>query len=271
MEIIGAIALNTFREVLRDKIIYAFFVFACLISLFGILLGTLSVGQDIRIVEDLGLAAIAVIGGIIAVFSGANLVFKELERRTIYLIFSKPVKSWQFILGKYLGLASCLLIIILMMGGFLSALVGFVDPALPLAHLPWIALSLSLVYLELLFIIASASFFSTFSTPIMSVLFTLCFWLVGHSCASLQELAKMSTNPLVSQFFGALYWLMPDLQSLTRVRSELMYGRALSQASGSFGSDGHGELLTYLTTYILAYVIILLVLSALVNERRELP
>jgi ABC-type transport system involved in multi-copper enzyme maturation permease subunit len=270
MEIIGAIALNTFREVLRDKIIYAFFVFACLISLFGILLGTLSVGQDIRIVEDLGLAAIAVIGGIIAVFSGANLVFKELERRTIYLIFSKPVKSWQFILGKYLGLASCLLIIILMMGGFLRALVGFVDPALPLAHLRWIALSLSLVYLELLFIIASASFFSTFSTPIMSVLFTLCFWLVGHSCASLQELAKMSTNPLVSQFFGALYWLMPDLQSLTRVRSELMYGRAFSTAPGNF-SDGHGELLTYLTTYILAYVIILLVLSALVNERRELP
>lgn len=104
----------------------------------------------------------------------------------------------------------------------------------------------------------------------MSVLFTLCFWLVGHSCASLQELAKMSTNPLVSQFFGALYWLMPDLQSLTRVRSELMYGRAFSTAPGNF-NDGHGELLTYLTTYILAYVIILLVLSALVNERRELP
>ncbi len=266
MEIVGAIALNTFREVLRDKIIYAFFVFACLISLFGILLGTLSVGQDIRIVEDLGLAAISVIGGIIAVFSGANLVFKELERRTIYLIFSKPVKSWQFILGKYLGLALCLLIIILMMGGFLSALVGFVDPAhTPLAHLPWIGLSLALVYLELLFIIASASLFSTFSTPIMSVLFTLCFWLVGHSCASLQELAKMSTSPIVSQFFGAIYWLMPDLQSLTRVRSELMYGRFTT------GAESHAELLTYLSTYMVAYVIILLVLAALINERRELP
>ncbi len=268
MQIIAAIALNTFREVLRDKIIYAFFVFACLISLFGILLGTLSVGQDIRIVEDLGLAAISLIGGIIAVFSGANLVFKELERRTIYLIFSKPVKSWQFILGKYLGLASCLLTIILMMGGFLGALVGFVDPTSPanaLTHLPWLALSLALVYLELLFIIASASLFSTFSTPIMSVLFTLCFWLVGHSCASLQDLAKMSTNPAVSKFFAALYWLMPDLQSLTRVRSELMYGRALTTGGGQ------GELLIYLTTYILAYVIILLVLSALINERRELP
>jgi len=265
MQIIAAIALNTFREVLRDKIIYAFFVFACLISLFGILLGTLSVGQDIRIVEDLGLAAISLIGGIIAVFSGANLVFKELERRTIYLIFSKPVKSWQFILGKYLGLASCLLIIILMMGGFLSALVGFVDPtSASLSHLPWLALSLALVYLELLFIIASASLFSTFSTPIMSVLFTLCFWLVGHSCASLQDLAKMSSSALVSKFFAALYWLMPDLQSLTRVRSELMYGRVTA-------GGGEGELLIYLTTYILAYVIILLVLSALINERRELP
>lgn len=155
-----AIAINTFREVLRDKVIFAFFIFACLISLMGILLGSLSIGQDIRIVEDLGLAAIAIIGGVIAVFSGANLVYKELERKTIYLIFSKPVQSWQFIFGKYLGLAACLLVILLLMGGFLIALVGFVDPAQSLGTtLSWIGLSLALVYLELLFIIASASFF----------------------------------------------------------------------------------------------------------------
>lgn len=262
MGAVKAIAINTFREILRDKVIYAFFIFACLISVMGILLGSLSIGQDIRIVEDLGLAAIAVIGGIIAVFSGANLVYKELERKTIYLIFSKPVESWQFILGKYLGLSACLLIILLLMGGFLIALIGFVDPSQNLTHLNRmapIALSLALVYLELLLIIASASFFSTFSTPLLSVIFTLCFWLVGHSCASLQELAKMS-SPAVSQLINTVYFLLPDLQSLTRVRSLLMYQRL-----------PEGQLLTYLSTYILAYVIILLVLAALVNERRELP
>lgn len=256
-----AIAINTFREVLRDKVIFAFFIFACLISLMGILLGSLSIGQDIRIVEDLGLAAIAIIGGVIAVFSGANLVYKELERKTIYLIFSKPVQSWQFIFGKYLGLAACLLVILLLMGGFLIALVGFVDPAQSLGTtLSWIGLSLALVYLELLFIIASASFFSTFSTPLLSVLFTVCFWLVGHSCASLQDLSKMTNQPFVAQVLNTLYFLLPDLQSLTRVRSLLMYQHL-----------PEGQLLTYLSTYILAYVIILLVLAALVNERRELP
>lgn len=261
MGALQAIAVNTFREILRDKIIFAFFIFACVVSLAGILLGSLSIGQDLRIVEDLGLAAIAVIGGIIAVFSGANLVYKELERKTIYLIYSKPVRPWQLIFGKYLGLSACLLVILFLMGGFLIAIIGLINPAQSLSTtVSWITLSLGLVYLELLFIIASASFFSTFSTPLLSVLFTVCFWLVGHSCASLQELGKLSGRAEVAQFTNALYFALPDLQSLTRVRSLLMYQKL-----------PEGQLLTYLTTYILAYVIILLVLAALVNERRELP
>ena len=93
-----AIALNTFRESVRDKVLYAFFVFACIITVLGIVLGSLSIGQELRIIEDLGLSVIAIIGGIITVFTGTNLVFKELDKRTIFVIFSKPVANWQFIL-----------------------------------------------------------------------------------------------------------------------------------------------------------------------------
>lgn len=265
MEAVGAIALNTFKEILRDKIIYAFFLFACLISVLGLLLGTLSVGQDLRIVENIGLAAIALIGGAIAVFSGANLVYKELERKTIYLIFSKPVDSWQFVLGKYLGISACLLIIVLMMGGFLGALLGLVDPNFVLldgasSSLLSLFYAICLIYVELLFIIAAACFFSTFATPMMSVIFTLCFWVVGHSCQSLQELAKMSQNPLLAKIINLIYWLLPDLAGLTRIRSLLMYEKAPDL-----------EMLTFLTSYIFAYIVLLIVLSAVINERRELP
>lgn len=124
---VTAIALNTLREILRDKVVYTFFVFALVISLFGLILGSLSVGQDVRMILDLGLFGINTIGGIIAVFAGANLVYKELEKKTCYLIFTKPVSAWQFIAGKYLGLSACLLILVAAMGIFLGLIVYFVD------------------------------------------------------------------------------------------------------------------------------------------------
>ena len=86
-----AIALNTFRETVRDRVLYAFFVFACVITMLGIILGSLSIGQEMRIIEDLGLSVIAIIDGIITLFTGTNLVYKELDKRTIYVIFSNYV------------------------------------------------------------------------------------------------------------------------------------------------------------------------------------
>ncbi len=258
---IEAIALNTFRETVRDRVLYAFFVFACLITVMGILLGSISVGQDIRIIEDLGLAVIAIIGGIIAVFAGTNLVYKELERRTIYVIFTKPVTSWQFIAGKYLGLAMCIFVVLMAMGAFLAFLVWIVQPTHQIQfHLIWICASLALVLLELLFVLALATFFSTFSNPIMSVIFTLSLWFIGHLGGSLLDLSRMSTSSLAGTVLTGLYWCLPDLASLTRVRAQLMY----EQAPAS-------EIVVYLVCYVSAYILLLLVLAALVNERREFP
>lgn len=260
IKIIQAIALNTFREILRDKIVYAFFVFACVTSAFGLILGSLSIGQDVRMVLDLGLVAINIIGGIIAVFSGANLVYKELDKKTCYLIFTKPVESWQFILGKYLGLSGSLAILVFAMGIFLNILLYVVSPPAFAANLKFVLLSVASVYLELLLVIAAATFFSTFSSPTMSVIFTISFWLIGHWAASLQDLAKLSVSPLAQNLAKACYWLLPDLQSLTRARFLLMYGHLPGL-----------DLLIYTIAYLLAYIIILLVSASLVTEKRELP
>ncbi|MGD9684831.1 MAG: ABC transporter permease [Candidatus Obscuribacterales bacterium] len=256
-----AIATNTFRETVRDRVLYAFLIFACLITVSGILLGSLSVGQDIRIIEDIGLAVIAIIGGIITVFAGTNLVTKEIERRTVYVIFSKPVTSWQFIAGKYLGLAMCIFVMLCLMGTFLVLLVWMVDGTHQIQfHLPWLGSALALVYLELLFVLAMATFFSTFSTPIMSVIFTLSLWFIGHLTGSLKELSSMSSSPLVADILKGLYWILPDLAGLTRVRAELAYGHAPSQ-----------EFVLFILCYIAAYILLLLGMAAIVNERREFP
>ncbi len=256
MNAVLAIALNTYRETVRDRVLYAFVFFAFVLTLAGILLGSISVGQDLRILEDLGLATIAFIGGIIAIFVGTSLVYKEIERRTIYLIVTKPIARWQFIAGKYFGLALCVFVVTLAMGSFLLATVYVVSPGHIINSL--LLESLVFIYLELIFITAVATFFSTFATPVMSVVFTLAFWLIGHMGQSLRQLGHLSASTTVAKFFDAIYWLVPDLSRLTTVRADLMYGR-----------QPDAELLFYLVSYTAAYIILLLSFATVVAERRE--
>ncbi len=262
IEPVVAIAINTFRETVRDRILYALILFAAIVTVLGIVLGSLSVGQDIRILKDIGLAAISFIGGIIAVFAGTNLVYKELERRTIYIIFTKPVSGWQFILGKYIGLCLCVAVMVMAMGAFLAMIVialgGNVAGASFIEQIKEITQELSLIYLELLFVTALATFFSTFSTPVLSVLFTLAIWLAGHLGESLLELGKLTQNPVIAQILGIIFYCLPDFAGLTRIRGHLLYGTAPGT-----------EVLTYLVTYVFAYVLMLLVLAAIVTERKE--
>lgn len=253
-----AIAINTFRETVRDRVLYAFVFFALFVTLAGILLGSLSISQNVRVLEDIGMFTISIIGGVIAIFVGTNLVYKELDKRTIYLIFTKPIARWQFIVGKFLGLALCLLAVTLMMGAFLIATAYFNGERNLLAMFE----SLGLLYLELLLVNALATFFSTFATPLMSVIFTLGLWICGHLSQSLLALGNMSTNPLVKTLFAGIYHLLPDLAKLTQIRFEIL---AASKAVPHFSS----EALILIIAYVFAYVVILLSFATAVTERRE--
>ena len=264
LDAVTAIAINTFRETVRERIIYAFMLFAFAITIAAIMLGTLSIGQDIRILEDIGLAAISLIGGAIAVFAGTNLVYKELERKTVYIIFTKPVTGWQFIAGKYIGLSLCILIIVAAMGGFL-AITAWLSTLTPIGmnlahHLQLVLMPIALVYLELLFVIAAATFFSTFASPMMSVVFTLSLWLIGHFGDSLRSLGQMSQNPAFAKLSDTVYLILPDLASLTKTRSALMYGQGAPV-----------ELIAFISCYVFGYVMLLLVLASVMTDRREFP
>jgi ABC-type transport system involved in multi-copper enzyme maturation permease subunit len=254
---VWAIAINTFRETVRDRVLYAFVLFAIILTLAGILLGSLSVEQNVRVLEDIGMFTISTIGGVIAIFVGTNLVYKELDKRTIYLIFTKPIARWQFILGKFLGLSLCILIVTALMGAFLIG-VSLMQGE-KVSHLGLMLQSMGLLYLELLLVIALACFFSTFATPLMSVIFTLALWLCGHLGQSLLTLSNMSSSPGVKPLFKGIYYLLPDLAKLTEIRFEL-----LSKAQ-------HFEpmTLTVIITYVLAYIVLLLSIATLITERRE--
>src|SRR5215471_4892870 len=104
MRATAAIAIHVFRESVRDRVLYNLVLFAILMIGASFLIGELTAGQDVKIIKDLGLSAIFVFGLFIAVFIGIGLVSKEVERRSIYNLLSKPVDRFQVIAGKYLGL-----------------------------------------------------------------------------------------------------------------------------------------------------------------------
>lgn len=251
-----AIALNTFRETVRDRVLYAIVVFALVATLAGLVFGSLSVDQDVRVLEDLGLFTITIFGGIISVFIGTNLVFKEIDRKTIFLIVTKPINRWEFVAGKFLGLALCVLVTNFSMGLFLIGITSLQMGSM--AHAMPILLALLFIYAEMLLVIGLATFFSTFATPLMSMVFTISLWVCGHLSNSLLSLGKLSTQTSVQVITQIIYYTIPDLASLTLLRSQLVDGGAVATS-----------LLGSIVLYIIAYCVLLIAGASLIAERKE--
>src|SRR5881394_4067214 len=207
---VAAIARNAFREAVRDRVLYNLVVFALLLIAGAIFLGELSAGQEAKIIVDLGLSAILLFGVLIAIFVGVGLVYKEIERRTLYAILSKPIGRGQFLVGKYLGLCLTLLVNVLVMGvGVCLALIYVSRGWDPLAAKIWPAILL--IYFELTIMTAVALLFSTFSSPALSALLTFFVFLIGHFSGDLKNLASTSSSASARVVFRALYYLLPNL------------------------------------------------------------
>ena len=219
-----AIAKNTFREAIRDRILYLLLAFAILMIGASRVLGTLTVGAEEKIVKDIGLASISLFGVATAIFVGVGLVFKEIEKRTVYTLISKPIRRSQFILGKYLGLVMVLAVNLTIMTAFFYALLlvkGWMDPGLTQAIL--------LIFVELLLVTAIAIFFSSFSTPMLSALFTITFYIIGHLSWGLLLLAETIEGESARWLCRALYYILPNLEVLN-VKGMIVHGLAVPAA-----------------------------------------
>lgn len=207
---IGVIALNTFREYLRDKILYNILFFALLLIGGSVVLADLTIMEHHKIVTDMGLAAINVAGVIIAIFVGIGLVSKEIERRTVYTIMARPISRTQFLLGKYAGLVLTLFVnVIVMLAVYLLTLWVY-D-----AKIHWgLIQAVELIFVEVLLVTAVALLFSTFSSSTLSAMMTLGLYVIGHLTTDLKGLAEKGQNEIVKAVTAGLYYLCPNLEML---------------------------------------------------------
>ena len=250
---IGVIALNTFRENLRDKILYNLLLFAGLLIAASTLLSRLSMGEQDKIVADMGLAAINFIGVAIAVFVGIGLVSKEIERRTIYTIMARPISRAQFLLGKYLGLVVTLSVnTTVMLLVFLMTIWWSAGPIFPSLFQ-----AVQLIFIELLVVTALALFFSTFSSAMLSASLTVGLYVIGHLTADLKGVAEESHNEVATMLVTGIYYLCPNLEVLN-IKGQAAAGVSVSLAYQSLA-----------TLYGLFYVGLLLTLSCVIFERRD--
>jgi ABC-type transport system involved in multi-copper enzyme maturation permease subunit len=247
-----AIATNTFREAIRDRILYLLLAFAILMIVSSRVLGLLTVGAEEKIVKDIGLASLSLFGVATAIFVGVGLVFKEIEKRTVYTLVSKPIARSQFILGKYLGLVMVLAVNLSIMTGvfyLLLILKGWMDLGITRAVV--------LIFVELLLVTAIAILFSSFSTPILSSLFTVTCYVIGHLSWGLLMLADRIQGSLGPALCRVLYWVLPNLEALN-VKGMVVHGETVPW---SRVVDG--------TVYGLAYTVLVLAVAVLVFRRRD--
>ena len=252
---VAAIARNTFREAVRDRVLYNLVLFVLILTGGAVFLGELSAAQETKIIVDMGLSAALLFGVFIAIFVGVGLVYKEIERRTIYAIFAKPVGRGEFLLGKYLGLCLTLAVNVAVMGAGVSLALVYVRGGWdPLALSIWPAVAL--VYVELMILVAVALLFSSFSSPALSALLTFAVFVIGHFSAALKGLAG-TAGGASRALFGALYYLLPNLSNYAYITAA-SHGRTPT-APDFFGGVAYG----------LAYIAVLLAASALVFQRRN--
>ncbi|MFT3745768.1 MAG: ABC transporter permease [Pyrinomonadaceae bacterium] len=202
------IARNAFREAVRDRILYNLIIFVLLITVAAIFLGELTAGQEARVIVNLGLSATLIFGTFISIFVGVSLVWKEIEKKTVYSIFSKPVGRGEFIVGKYLGLCATLFANLAVMGAGVTLALVYVGGSSLIAG-AWAAILL--IFLELTIITGVAIVFSSFSTPALSALLTFFVFIIGHFSSSLLDLSTSVGSRSAVAFFTAVYYLLPNL------------------------------------------------------------
>jgi len=253
---IAYIASNTFREAVRDRVLYNLIAFALLLSGAAILVGQISIEIEKLVVINLGLTAVSLFGVVIAIFIGIGLVSKEIEKRTLYTVLSRPVRRWEFIVGKFFGLAGTLVV-----NAFFMA-IGVFGALFYVAHKfqrsdGWVLVALYFIILQFLIICSLALLFSSFSSPLLSAVFAFSLFVIGTFSEDLRGFAAMATGVTRWLATGVAY-LVPNFSALNIIGS-VAHGQPVS-----------GQLILYNTAYALLYASMALCGAVLIFQRRNL-
>jgi len=248
------ISKNTFREAVRDRVLYNLVLFVLLLIACSILVSDITAGQESRTIVNIGLNAMLLFGVFISLFIRIGLVSKEIEKRTVYAIFAKPVRRSDFLVGKYFGLCLTLLVNTVVMGVGVSLALLYVGGG-KLIYSIWGAIFL--IYLELAIITAVATLFSSFSSPALSALFTFLVFVIGHLSSSLRDFAAVLGSNAASVIFTGIYYLFPNLVHFS-FRTEAANGLApsVTMAGGAF-------------LYAIVYIAILMTITIMIFRNKN--
>jgi ABC-type transport system involved in multi-copper enzyme maturation permease subunit len=263
---VRSVAVAVFRESVRDRVFYNLVLFALLLVGASILMGQLTAGQDVKIIKDLGLAATSLFGLFIAVFVGISLVSKEVDRRSAYPLFAKPIRRAEFIVGKYAGLLLTLLVNIVVMTIAIYAVLFVLARSVPApvqaawdapAMDPALLAAIGLIYLNLAVVTAVALFFSTYSSPMLSAIFTLGVYVAGQFNADLKHFDAIVKAPAAIALAKACYYVLPDFAKFD-VKLAVVHGIPVS-----------GAYLASTAAYAALYIAALLFGAVMIFSRRD--
>jgi ABC-type transport system involved in multi-copper enzyme maturation permease subunit len=250
---IWAIATNTFREAVRDKVLHSILFVAALMLLLSLATREISIGDTQKVVRGVALGSIGVVGAVIAIFLGVGLVWKEIDRKTIYTLASKPIARWQLLLGKYLGLWLTLAAELGALTVLYTLVVGS-QQGMPGVQ---VYVALGLLMLELTLVCAWATLFSTFAAPTTASAYTICVWLIGHVADDLRIFGEKAESEAFRTLALGLYRVVPNLSTFN-LRAEAVHGIAVPAAEVA-GAVAYG----------LGYTCAVLGVAMWVFERRD--
>lgn len=252
MRVIAALGWNTFLEALRDKVLYLLLFFGVFLFAASRMLAPLALGEGRRISLDVGLASISLFGCLITIFVGHQMIFREIEQRTLYFVFSRPIRRSDFIWGKFLGLWGILAVAVLAMGTILCGVL-----ALSGYSIGWpVIQAIGFVFLELTILASVALLIASFTSPILAGLLTLSAYVIGHGSGDILQLMG-STTPALENLLRTVSWFVPRLD---------LYGEmlpVLQNTGWTAAQYGWGM------AYAFIYATASLILAGVILERRD--
>jgi ABC-type transport system involved in multi-copper enzyme maturation permease subunit len=246
------IAKNTFKEIVRNRFLYLILFFAFVFILFSIALWELTIGQSEKVIVDFGLGMIEVFGLIWVLFVGSQLLFKEVDGKTIFLILSKPIKRQDFILGKFFGFSGTIALIVIFQA--LLFLWVLLLNGIGITHLILWALFFTFLKLEIL--LAIVFFFSTFMSNIMTIMVSLMVYIISHSFSLILDLFVKFQDSIMLQAVRIFQVIFPPMQALN-----------IKDVIGSF-TEFSMRFFMYNTVYSLLYILIILFFTIQIFSRK---
>lgn len=255
-----AVALNTFREAARNRVLYGILLLVVGANLMAIVLGEMSIYERARLARDVGLAGISLFGSLTAIFLGVVLLYGEVQRRTIYAIITKPLARWEFVVGKYLGMVLVLTALVALFGAAMAVLLEVQGVGVSVA----VGKAVLLAWVEVLIVAAIAGFFSAFSSPFLSGIFALGLFVIGRVTPDLRVAAAGADAGWIRTVADATLYVVPDLHLYA------ISGGAVGAAEVSV----HGEFVSWgyvaaAAGHGLGWIAGLLVLACVVFQKRD--